>query len=174
MVGRRSTKDLATDEPSEDATTKGQRTGYGFRAVHVFERLSRDLWPSLCALDGIRKRNFRKFPRQQQEHHRSTPLRCATLPYAEAPDAEAPAIGIFGPPIRGSERERLVTVTRWPDNFRCQPRSSLQSVLWLDDYHCCNSAGIINHGSMPASIAQISCDTSARSRSFVLLAYHAR
>jgi hypothetical protein len=59
-------------------------------------------------------------------------------------------------------------------SFRCQPRSSLQSVLWLDDYHCCNSAGIINHGSMPASIAQTSCDTSARSRSFVLLAYHAR
>jgi hypothetical protein len=52
MVGRRSTKDVATDEPSEDATTEGQRTLYGFRAVYVFDRLSRDLWPSLCALDG--------------------------------------------------------------------------------------------------------------------------
>ena len=53
MVGKRSTKDVATDEPSEDATTEGQRTLYGFRAVYVFERLSRDLRPSLCALDGI-------------------------------------------------------------------------------------------------------------------------
>src|SRR5260370_11772668 len=37
MVGRRSTKDVATDEASEDATTEGQRTLYGFRAVYVFD-----------------------------------------------------------------------------------------------------------------------------------------
>jgi hypothetical protein len=37
MVGRRSTKDVATDEPSGDATTDGQRTLYGFRAVYVFD-----------------------------------------------------------------------------------------------------------------------------------------
>jgi hypothetical protein len=37
MVGRRSTKDTATDEPTEDATTEGQRTLYGFRAVYVFD-----------------------------------------------------------------------------------------------------------------------------------------
>src|ERR1700758_699730 len=37
MVGRRSTKDVATDDPSEDATTEGQRTLYGFRAVYVFD-----------------------------------------------------------------------------------------------------------------------------------------
>src|SRR5579863_4013694 len=37
MVGRRSTKDVATDEPSEDATTEGQRTLYGFRAVYIFD-----------------------------------------------------------------------------------------------------------------------------------------
>jgi hypothetical protein len=54
MVGRRSTKDAATDEPSEDATTEGLRTLYGFRAVYVFDRLSRDLLPSLCVLDGFR------------------------------------------------------------------------------------------------------------------------
>jgi hypothetical protein len=54
MVGKRSTKDIATDEPSEDATTEGQRTLYGFRAVYVFDRLSRDLRPSLCALDVVR------------------------------------------------------------------------------------------------------------------------
>ena len=55
MVGRRSAKDVATDEPSDDATTEGQRTLYGFRAVYIFERLSRDLWPSLCALDRSRR-----------------------------------------------------------------------------------------------------------------------
>src|SRR5205807_6894830 len=37
MVGRRSTKDVATDERSEYATTEGQRTLYGFRAVYVFD-----------------------------------------------------------------------------------------------------------------------------------------
>ena len=37
MVGRRSPKDVATDEPSADATTEGQRTLYGFRAVYVFD-----------------------------------------------------------------------------------------------------------------------------------------
>jgi hypothetical protein len=37
MVGRRSAKDVATDEPSADATTEGQRTLYGFRAVYVFD-----------------------------------------------------------------------------------------------------------------------------------------
>ena len=36
---------------------------FGFRAVYVFERLSRDLRPSLCALDGIRESHFRKSPR---------------------------------------------------------------------------------------------------------------
>jgi hypothetical protein len=37
MVGRRSIKDAATDEPSEDVATEGQRTLYGFRAVYVFD-----------------------------------------------------------------------------------------------------------------------------------------
>jgi hypothetical protein len=37
MVGRRSTKDVATDERSEDVTTENQRTLYGFRAVYVFD-----------------------------------------------------------------------------------------------------------------------------------------
>ena len=30
----------------------------GFRAVYVFDRLSRDLWPSLCALDVCRESHF--------------------------------------------------------------------------------------------------------------------
>ena len=80
MVGRRGTKGVATDEPSDGATTEGQRTLYGFRAVYVFDRLSRDLWPSLCALDGIRECHFRTPPRRQQTHHRSIPLPCAMLP----------------------------------------------------------------------------------------------
>jgi hypothetical protein len=63
MVGRRTTKDVATDEQSEDATMEGQRTLYGFRAVYVFDRLSRDLRPSLCALDGIPERPFGESPR---------------------------------------------------------------------------------------------------------------
>src|SRR5215471_7308064 len=37
MVGRQTTKGVATDEPSDDATTEGQRTVYGFRAVYVFD-----------------------------------------------------------------------------------------------------------------------------------------
>src|ERR1700678_1687765 len=55
MVGRRSTNGVATDEPSEDATTEGQRTLYGFRAVYVFDSLSRVLRPSLCTPDGPRQ-----------------------------------------------------------------------------------------------------------------------
>ena len=40
-------------EPAPDGTRIHIVTG--FRAVYVFDRLSRDLWPSLCALDGIRE-----------------------------------------------------------------------------------------------------------------------
>src|ERR1700683_5413044 len=63
MVGRRSTKDVSTDEPSQDATTEGQRTLYGFRAVYVFDRLSRDLRLSLCAPDGFRLCHSKESPR---------------------------------------------------------------------------------------------------------------
>ena len=54
MVGRRSTKDVATDEPSADATTEGQRTLYGFRAVYVFDVTQtegKDL-PALTEVNG--------------------------------------------------------------------------------------------------------------------------
>ena len=37
MVGRRGTKNVATDEPSKDAATEGQATLYGFRGVYVFD-----------------------------------------------------------------------------------------------------------------------------------------
>ena len=45
-------------EPDEASTSVA-----GFRAVYVFDRLSRDLRPSLCALDGFRLCHFRKSPR---------------------------------------------------------------------------------------------------------------
>src|SRR5713101_2103538 len=41
-------------EPTADAKETTAQL-YGFRAVYVFDRLSRDLWPSLCALDVIRE-----------------------------------------------------------------------------------------------------------------------
>jgi hypothetical protein len=50
MVGyRRNRKDTA-DEP--EAETKPQSVLIGFRAVYVFERLSRDSRPGLCAPGG--------------------------------------------------------------------------------------------------------------------------
>jgi hypothetical protein len=49
---------------NENADAKEtQPTLYGFRAVYVFEGLSRDLRPSLCALDVCRQCHFRKSPR---------------------------------------------------------------------------------------------------------------
>ncbi len=66
MVGRKKpTDEIATEVESENSADepKPQQQLYGFRAVYVFDRLSRDLWPSLCALDVIRQCHFRKFPR---------------------------------------------------------------------------------------------------------------
>jgi hypothetical protein len=44
-------------EPTEDAKENQPRL-YGFRAVYVFDRLSRDLRPSLCAPDRSRGYHF--------------------------------------------------------------------------------------------------------------------
>ncbi len=46
-----------TDGAAESTTDAKEATAqlYGFRAVYVFDRLSRDLRPSLCALDGCRQ-----------------------------------------------------------------------------------------------------------------------
>jgi hypothetical protein len=63
MVGRRSTKDVSTDESSEDEEEANTSTLLGFRRVFVWERLSRDLWPSLCALDVSPEWHLRKSPR---------------------------------------------------------------------------------------------------------------
>jgi antirestriction factor ArdC-like protein len=52
MVGNKRKK----DEPEQATDAKEtQRTLYGFRGVYVFDRLSRDLRPSLCAPDGSRQ-----------------------------------------------------------------------------------------------------------------------
>ena len=52
MVGNKRRKD-ENAEANEDAK-QNQPTLYGFRAVYVFDRLSRDLWPSLCVPDRPR------------------------------------------------------------------------------------------------------------------------
>jgi antirestriction protein ArdC len=48
---------------NESDNSEEARRVAGFRAVYVWDRLSRDLWPSLCTLDGIRECHFRKSPR---------------------------------------------------------------------------------------------------------------
>jgi hypothetical protein len=53
MVGNKRKKN-ENAEPNEDAK-ETQPALYGFRAVYVFDRLSRDLWPNPCALDVIRQ-----------------------------------------------------------------------------------------------------------------------
>jgi hypothetical protein len=52
-----------TENADESSTTEESRRLAGFRAVYVWDRLSRDLWPSLCALDRSRLCHFRKSPR---------------------------------------------------------------------------------------------------------------
>ena len=67
MVGNRRSRqneiatDIATDNSADER--KPEPHLFGFRAVYVFERLSRDLRLSLCAPDVIRQCHFRKSPR---------------------------------------------------------------------------------------------------------------
>ena len=57
MIGKKRSRD--EEVPAEDADKKdGQPRLYGFRGVYVFDRLSRDLWPILCAPDGPRQSHF--------------------------------------------------------------------------------------------------------------------
>ena len=42
-----------------DGKSNGEAHLYGFRAVYVFDRLSRDLRPRLCALDACRQCQLR-------------------------------------------------------------------------------------------------------------------
>jgi hypothetical protein len=60
MVGtKRKEEDAMADA---DSKSDGEARLYGFRAVYVFDRLSRDLPPSLCALDAIRQCHLEKVP----------------------------------------------------------------------------------------------------------------
>jgi hypothetical protein len=61
MIGKKRKEEEAT--PDTDSESDGEARLYGFRTVYVFDRLSRDLWPSLCALDGSRLCHFRKASR---------------------------------------------------------------------------------------------------------------
>jgi N-terminal domain of anti-restriction factor ArdC len=66
MVGRKKpTDEIATEVESDNSADerKPEQQLYGFRAVYVFDRLSRDLWPSLRVLDVFRESHFRKAPR---------------------------------------------------------------------------------------------------------------
>ena len=65
MVGNKRNKEENAEQNTDAKET--QRTLYGFRAVYVFDRLSRDLWPSLCALDGIRECHSRS-PLDSSKH----------------------------------------------------------------------------------------------------------
>jgi hypothetical protein len=63
MVGKKRGKNEDT-EPTEDAKGTAS-TPFGFRAVYVFDRLSRDLRLSLCALDVCRGCHLGKSSRSQ-------------------------------------------------------------------------------------------------------------
>jgi len=64
MIGyKRNANDADESQQSDARTDKPEPRLVGFRAVYVFDRLSRDLWPSLCALDRSRLCHFRKSPR---------------------------------------------------------------------------------------------------------------
>ena len=55
-IAGRAQNEIATNIETNNAAEerKSEQQLIGFRAVYVFDRLSRDLRPSLCALDGCR------------------------------------------------------------------------------------------------------------------------
>jgi hypothetical protein len=70
IVGRkRNTREEKSESDAEQADakstngTKSNGSLIGFRPVYVWDRLSRDLRPSLCAPDVFRQCHFRKSPR---------------------------------------------------------------------------------------------------------------
>ena len=59
MIGKKRQEEATGEEDKkskgeEDKKSKGEARLYGFRAVYVFDGLSRDLWPSPRVLDGLR------------------------------------------------------------------------------------------------------------------------
>src|ERR1700747_594871 len=77
IVGKRSTKEEAAAEPSEDAATEGQRMLYGFRAVYVFDisQTEGKELPTLTEVNGdvsgYRERLFDFVQSQAVESHSS-------------------------------------------------------------------------------------------------------
>jgi hypothetical protein len=63
MIGKKRREKEATAD--SDSKGDGEARSYGFRAAYVFDRLSRDLRPSLCAPDVSRVCHFRTSPRWQ-------------------------------------------------------------------------------------------------------------
>jgi hypothetical protein len=64
MLGHKRRQNAPEDaKTSADALANSETDLFGFRAVYVFDRLSRDLWPGPCALDGFRVCHFRRSPR---------------------------------------------------------------------------------------------------------------
>jgi hypothetical protein len=63
MIGYKRNAEADQSQQTDARTDKPEPRLVGFRAVYVFDRLSRDLWPSLCVLDGCRRWRFRKSPR---------------------------------------------------------------------------------------------------------------
>jgi len=61
MIGKKRNQEEEATTAGEEKSN-GQPRLYGFRGVYVFERLSRDSRPSLCAPDGIRECHTRKSP----------------------------------------------------------------------------------------------------------------
>jgi hypothetical protein len=63
MVGNKRKKDDTEKTEQDTDANETQGTLYGFRGVYVFDRLSRDLRPSLCVPDGFRLWHFRRASR---------------------------------------------------------------------------------------------------------------
>ena len=60
MIGKKRKEEESAS--AEHSKTNGEARLYGFRALHVFDRLSRDLRSSLCALDVCRECHLREPP----------------------------------------------------------------------------------------------------------------
>jgi len=105
MVGNKRNKEESAEQNTDAKET--QRTLYGFRGVYVFDRLSRDLWPSLCAPDGFRLCHFGS-PSIAASNHRPTLLPCATR--AQMPGSRYPRLLSMNP---GSARERQITTVNF-------------------------------------------------------------
>ena len=60
MVGHRRRKDAAEQEQTANREVRPAPVLIGFRAVYVFERLSRDLQPRFCALGVARRTSGRR------------------------------------------------------------------------------------------------------------------